>query len=109
MSAVPDFLASIMIQASTSGATPTFWHKRFRSGRQTWIWSFKFCNLFGDMAGIAFLILAACAVTSSTAQDCSAKLEDFHKCLADSHNKIQDGKKAKWEAMKPKIEACYTE
>jgi len=61
------------------------------------------------MKTIVFAFLAACFIGSSLAQDCSAKFKDFHKCWADSHKEAQSDGKAKFEAMKTKIDACYTD
>jgi len=61
------------------------------------------------MKTIAIALFVACLVGSSLAQDCSAKFKDFHKCLEDSHKKNEGDFKAKFEALKPKLDACYTD
>jgi len=55
-------------------------------------------------------VLAFCLVGLSLADDdCSQKMIDFKKCLGDSHKQEGEDWKAKFEALKPKIEACYTD
>jgi len=58
---------------------------------------------------IIIAFLAVYLAESSFGQDCSAKIKDFHKCLADSHKQGEATGKAKWEALKPKFEACFTD
>jgi len=60
------------------------------------------------MQTVAIALLVACVVGSSLAQDCSTKIKDFHKCVEDSHKTGEADRKAKFEALKPKLDACYT-
>jgi len=61
------------------------------------------------MKTIILAFFAACVIGSTLAQDCSAKFKDFHQCLENNHKKAEADGKAKFEAMKPKIAACYTD
>lgn len=61
------------------------------------------------MKTTAVVLFVACIVGTSLAQDCSAKIKDFHKCLEDSNKKAREDGKAKFEALKGKIDACYTD
>jgi len=61
------------------------------------------------MKTVAIALFVTCVVGSSWALDCSAKLQDFHKCVEANHKKAQDDRKAKFEALKPKFAACYTD
>jgi len=61
------------------------------------------------MNPITIALFMACVIGSSLALDCSAKMKDFHTCVASSHKKNEDDGKAKFEAIKVKIDACYTD
>jgi len=54
-------------------------------------------------------VLIVCVVRGSLGQDCSQKIQDMKKCFEDSHKQGGDDMKAKFEALKPKIDACYTD
>jgi len=60
-------------------------------------------------ATVIVALFVACIAGSALAQDCMAKFKDFHQCLEASHKKAEEEGKAKWEALKPKIDACYTD
>jgi len=61
------------------------------------------------MKTVALALFFACVVGSSLAQDCSAKVKDFHECLKKGHQHDKEGMKTKFADMKTKIDACYTE
>jgi hypothetical protein len=61
------------------------------------------------MKTIVISLFVACVIGSSMAQDCSAKIEEFHTCQQAGHKKDQADGKAKFEAIKAKIDACYTD
>jgi len=61
------------------------------------------------MNSVALALFVACVIGSTLALDCSAKFKTFHQCLGDSHKKAEAGEKAKFEALKTKIDACYTD
>jgi len=54
-------------------------------------------------------LFATCVFGSALALDCSAKTQAFHTCLEAGQKKNQDAEKAKFEALKVKIDACYTD
>jgi hypothetical protein len=61
------------------------------------------------MKTVAIALFIACVVGSSLGLDCSTKFKDFHTCVASSHKKAQEANKAKFEALKAKLDACYTD
>lgn len=61
------------------------------------------------MKAIVVALFFACVFGSSLAQDCSAKAVEFHKCIEASKKTAEDAEKAKWEALKPKFDACFTD
>jgi hypothetical protein len=62
------------------------------------------------MNSILVGLLVACAIgTSLAADDCTAKFEEFHKCVKGAHEKPAQDMKAKFAELKPKIEKCYTD
>jgi len=45
---------------------------------------------------------------ASLAQDCSGKIQTFHKCLADYHDKDDGAARTKSQTLELKLNACYT-
>jgi len=60
------------------------------------------------MKSVLIALFLAGVVCSSLAQDCSSKFKDFHKCLEAGHKKAEADEKAKFAALKPQLDACYT-
>jgi len=61
------------------------------------------------MNTLAIILFIGCVFGSTLAQDCNAKIKDFHTCVENGQKKDEADGKAKFEALKVKIDACYTD
>jgi len=58
---------------------------------------------------VLIALVVSCYVAMSIAGECGAKIKEFHKCVGEAEKKQREAGKAKWEALKPKFDACYTD
>lgn len=60
------------------------------------------------MNTIVIALFVALSIGSSLAQDCSAKINAFHSCVESSRQQGEQGRKGKFDALKPQLDACFT-